>query len=132
MPNETPTESPKEQSRSFEAGLEQVLAEDRRYAREAYYLVLEALSFTCRELEREGHVTGRELLEGLRKHVLKEYGPMARVTLSEWGIERCEDVGAIVFNLVNHNLLRKTDEDSIEDFSGGYDFREAFEAPFEP
>jgi len=57
---------------------------------------------------------------------------MARVTLSEWGIERGEDVGRIVFNLVEHNLLRKTDEDTIENFAGGYGFREAFEAPFEP
>jgi len=132
MSNETPTESPKEQGRSFAGGLEQILAEDPRYAREAYYLVMEALSFTCRDLEREGHVSGRELLKGFRKYVLNEYGPMARVTLSEWGINRCEDVGHIVFNLVNHNLLRKTDEDSIQDFAGGYDFAEAFEAPFEP
>jgi len=127
MSNETPTE----QGRSFAAGLEDVLREDPRYAREAYYFVMEALSFTCRDLEREGHVSGRELLKGLRKYALGEYGPMARVTLAEWGIERCEDVGNIVFNLVGHNLLRKTDEDSIEDFASGYDFHEAFDAPFE-
>jgi uncharacterized repeat protein (TIGR04138 family) len=132
MPNETPTEPTSEERRSFAEGLDEVLREDARYAREAYVLVMEALAFTCRDLEREGHVTGQELLEGLRKYVLQEYGPMARVTLSEWGIARGEDVGNIVFNLVNHRLLRKTDEDSIEDFAGGYDFHEAFEAPFEP
>ncbi len=132
MSNETPTEPTREQGRSFAEGLEEVLREDRRYARDAYYLVMEALSFTCRDLDREGHVSGRELLDGLRKYVLNEYGPMARTVLSEWGIECCEDVGHIVFNLVNHSLLRKTEEDSVEDFAGGYDFGEAFEAPFEP
>ena len=114
MPNETPTEPTSEERRSFAEGLDEVLREDARYAREAYVLVMEALAFTCQGLQREGH------------------GPMARVTLSEWGIERGEDVGNIVFNLVNHRLLRKTDEDSIQDFAGGYDFYEAFEAPFEP
>lgn len=132
MPNETPTEPTREQGRSFAEGLEEVLREDPRYARDAYYLIMEALSFTCRGLEREGHVSGRELLDGLRKCVLNDYGPMARHVLSEWGIECCEDVGNIVFNLVNHSLLRKTEEDSVEDFAGGYDFGEAFETPFEP
>ena len=131
MSNETPTEPTKEQQRSFPDGLKEILREDQRYAREAYALVMEALAFTCTELGREGHVTGRELLDGFRKHVVKEYGPMARLTLAEWGIERGEDVGNIVFNLVEHNLLRKTDTDSIDDFAGGYDFHEAFEAPFE-
>jgi len=132
MSNETPTEPTREQGRSFAEGIEEVFREDRRYARDAYYLVMEALTFTCRDLQREGHVSGRELLDGLRKYALNEYGPMARTVLSEWGIECCEDVGKIVFNLVNHSLLRKTEEDSVEDFAGGYDFGEAFEAPFEP
>lgn len=132
MSNETPTEPTSEQRRSFSEGLEQMLREDPRYTREAYSLVMEALAFTCREIEREGHISGQELLEGLRKYVLNEYGPLARLTLSEWGIECGEDVGNIVFNLVNHHLLRKTEEDSIEDFAGSYDFRDAFEAPFEP
>jgi uncharacterized repeat protein (TIGR04138 family) len=131
MPNETPTDPLSEERRSFAEGLEEVLHEDPRYTREAYFLVMEALAFTSRDLEREGHVTGRELLAGLRKYVLREYGPMARHMLGEWGLNACEDVGNIVFNLVNHKLLRKTEEDSIEDFSGGYDFHEAFEAPFE-
>jgi len=131
MPNETPTE-PTSQHRSFADGIDEILRDDPRYAREAYTLVMEALAFTCQDLERDGHVSGGELLKGFRKYVLKEFGPMARVTLSEWGIERSVDVGHIVFNLVEHNLLRKTDEDTIEDFAGGYGFREAFEAPFEP
>jgi len=132
MSNETPTEPTREQQQTFAQGLEEVVRQDSRYEREAYYLIMGALAFTCRDLEREGHMSGRELLEGFRKHALKEFGPMARLTLSEWGIERCEDVGNIVFNLVNHDLLGKTDEDSVEDFVGVYDFYEAFEAPFIP
>jgi uncharacterized repeat protein (TIGR04138 family) len=132
MSNETPTEPTSEERRSFDDGVREILLVDARYTAEAYMLVVEALAFTCHHLERQGHVTGRELLEGFRKCVLRQFGPMARVTLAEWGIQRGEDVGNIVFNLVNHGMLRKTEEDSIEDFSGAYDFFEAFEAPFSP
>jgi uncharacterized repeat protein (TIGR04138 family) len=132
MSNETPTEPTSDERRTFADGVEEIVRVDPRYTREAYTLVMEALAFTCHDLEREGHVTGQEVLRGFRKYVLREFGPMARLTLGEWGIERCKDVGHIVFNLVEHRLLRKTDEDSIEDFTGGYDFGEAFEAPYVP
>lgn len=132
MSNEIPTEPAHEARRSFEKGVREIVGSDPRYATEAYGLVMEALAYTCQRLEREGHVSGHELLDGFRRYVLKEFGPMARLTLAEWGIERGEDVGNIVFNLVDHGLLRKTGEDSIEDFAGAYDFREAFEAPFVP
>jgi len=41
-------------------------------------------------------------------------------------------VGEIVFNMVEHKLLSKTDEDSREDFRSIYTFKEAFERPFRP
>lgn len=52
--------------------------------------------------------------------------------LNSWGIRQCADFGQIVFNLVNKDVLGKTDEDSIHDFDGGYDFETAFRAPFHP
>ena len=78
------------------------------------------------------HISGQELLGGMRSHALEEYGPMAMMVLGEWGIRRCEDFGEIVFNMVEHELLAKTDEDSRDDFSGGYDFEDAFRKPFLP
>jgi uncharacterized repeat protein (TIGR04138 family) len=38
----------------------------------------------------------------------------------------------MVFNLIRVNIFGRTDTDSIEDFKGGYDFHEAFVAPFIP
>ena len=58
--------------------------------------------------------------------------PVTQRVLSEWGINECIDFGHIVFNLVSEGLLGKTDEDSIADFSNGYDFTEAFVHPFRP
>lgn len=109
-----------------------ILEKDVRYKPEAYLFVREALDHTVRQLEKPRHVSGQELLSGIREHALSEYGPVAKRVLLEWGIHECIDFGHIVFNLVNEGLLGKTAEDSIEDFHGGYDFTEAFLHPFRP
>jgi len=109
-----------------------ILRRDPRYTADAYYFVREALDHTVRQLVKPRHISGQELLDGIRKYALSQYGPVTKRVLSEWGINECIDFGHIVFNLVNEGLLGKTDEDSIEDFSGGYDFAEAFSQPFQP
>ncbi len=78
------------------------------------------------------HVSGQELLAGIRSYALEQFGPMAQMVLNEWGIQNCEDFGELVFNMVETNLLAKTTEDSREDFKNGYDFFEAFRRPFLP
>jgi uncharacterized repeat protein (TIGR04138 family) len=124
------------QEASFEEGLELIVAKDARYKRDAYLFVREALDFTqkitSRE-QREGlHVTGQELLAGIRDFALAQFGPMAMTVLEEWGITRCEDFGEIVFNMVENGLLAKTDSDSREDFHNAYDFDDAFRKPYLP
>ncbi len=112
--------------------LEPILTRDPRYTAEAYFFVRDALDHTVRQLETPRHVSGQELLDGIREYALDEYGPVTKRVLSEWGISECIDFGNIVFNLVNEGLLGKTDEDSIDDFTNGYDFSTAFEQPFRP
>ncbi len=112
--------------------LESILAQDTRYTAEAYFFVRDALDHTVRQLETPRHISGQELLDGMREYALQEFGPVAKRVLSEWGINECVDFGNIVFNLVNEGLLGKTNEDSIEDFMNGYDFHEAFIQPFRP
>ncbi|WP_136082480.1 Minf_1886 family protein [Pontiella desulfatans] len=109
-----------------------ILLKDDRYQAQAYVFVREGLDHTVRKLEKPRHVSGGELLEGMREYALQEYGPVTKRVLSEWGINECVDFGHIVFNLVNEGLLGKTEEDSIEDFMEGYDFHEAFIQPFRP
>ena len=118
--------------------LEIILAKDSRFPREAYQFVREGLDYTQHKMARMSgakeprHVTGRELTDGMRQYALETYGPMARLLLNDWGIHATEDFGEIVFNLVENNLLAKTKNDSREDFAGGFDFEEAFTAPFQP
>ncbi len=113
-----------------------VLAKDPRYNREAYLFLREALEFTQRQVKRESdltrHVSGHELLDGIREFALKQYGPMTLLVLEEWGVRKCEDFGEMVFNMVEHNILAKTEKDSRDDFKGGYDFTAAFRKPFLP
>ncbi len=112
--------------------LQRILQQDDRYTEEAYAFVRAGLDVTVRRLEKPRHVSGRELLDGLRGFALSEFGPMARTVLNRWGVYRTEDFGEIVFNLVEAGLLGKTENDSRADFADGYDFDEAFCRPFQP
>ena len=121
----------------FEETLGKILKQDRRYRREAYLFVREALDFTQKIVAESNkdqvrHVTGQELLEGIRQFALQQFGPMAMLVLNEWGVKICEDFGEIVFNMVESGMLAKTEKDSREDFRGGYDFYEALRQPFTP
>jgi len=111
--------------------LDEILADDHRYARDAYIFVSESLGYTVQKAGRVGHVTGRELCEGLAEYALSQFGPLARSVLESWGVRTSEDIGEIVFRMVEVGLLRKTDEDRREDFVGAIDFTEALDRGFE-
>jgi uncharacterized repeat protein (TIGR04138 family) len=117
--------------RSADELLGEVLERDHRYAREAYVFVSEALGYTVQKAGRKGHVTGRELCEGLAEFALQQFGRLARTVLENWGVHRSEDVGEIVFNMVEAGLLRKTEEDRREDFAGVLDFTAALDRGFD-
>src|SRR5436190_16496528 len=92
---------------SFEEALELILAKDPRYSRDAYLFLREALDRTQqtiakRTLEDIRHISGQELLAGIRDFALAEYGPMAMMLLSEWGIHNTREFGEIVFNMVEN------------------------------
>ena len=121
---------------NFDDGVEGILAKDPRYRPDAYSFVRDALDYTQKGIPRErregAHVTGQELLAGIREYTLAQFGPMAITVLEEWGITRCEDIGEIVFNIVEAGVFSKTETDSREDFRNGYDFDDAFRKPFLP
>jgi uncharacterized repeat protein (TIGR04138 family) len=122
---------------NFDEAVEQILARDPRYSRDAYAFVREALDFTQKIIGRENrgpirHITGQELLDGIRQFALKEFGPMAVTVFEEWGVRSSRDFGEIVFNMVEISLLAKTEKDTRDDFQNGYDFTDAFRKPFWP
>jgi uncharacterized repeat protein (TIGR04138 family) len=125
------------QEASIEEAMELMRKKDPRYAREAYFFVREALDHTQKTIGKDNrgvirHVSGQELLAGIRDYALSQFGPMAMMVLEEWGVRTCEDFGEIVFNMVEFGVLAKTDKDTRADFAGGYEFHEAFRKPFLP
>jgi uncharacterized repeat protein (TIGR04138 family) len=124
------------QKLDFGEKLDQIVQQDSRYDREAYYFLRDALEHTVKQRKKakecSGHVSGQQLLEGIRQYALKTYGPMVPTVFNYWGVHRCEDFGEMVYNFIREGVFGKTDTDSIDDFSGGYDFREAFVLPYLP
>ncbi|MFT5125743.1 MAG: putative repeat protein (TIGR04138 family) [Kiritimatiellia bacterium] len=124
-------------SSSFGEALDEIIHQDGRYTAEAYHFVREGLDFTIKLMAKplEGparHVSGPELLDGIRKFALQEYGPLTKTVLNKWGIQECADVGEMVFSMVDKGILGKTEDDEISDFTGGFDFDDAFRKPFLP
>lgn len=126
------------QDPEFAEIVEQIRKEDARFDKRAYFFLRTGLDYTVKELRkrdqgrvsRSQHVSGPELLEGLRDYALDQYGPMAKTVLNEWGVKRCSDFGDMVFNLIDYNVFSKTDEDKREDFTEVFTFEDAFVKPF--
>ncbi len=125
------------QAVGFQEALEKIFANDSRYHTDAYIFLRDALEATLKRRKKarkdaSGHVAASELLDGFRLHGLQEFGPMAITVFDYWGVHSSEDIGNMVFNLVQVGIFGKTDEDTPEAFREGYDFVEAFVLPFRP
>jgi len=109
--------------------IRKIVARDPRYAAEAYYFVLEAyehaaarLENPLSELKTRPNISGAELLNGVRTLALDQFGYAVATVFRKWGIKTSEDIGEIVFNMVDHGGMNKSPEDSKDDFAGGADF----------
>ena len=113
------------QERDFNKTVTLICKEDTRFDRRAYDFVRLGLDRTVKELqkkerlrkEKPPHVTGPELLEGLRAFALEQFGPMTKTVLNDWGIRRCRDFGDIVYNLIEWGVFLRNEKDRLEDFS---------------
>jgi uncharacterized repeat protein (TIGR04138 family) len=125
------------QQQGFQEAVDKICREDTRYQAEAYNFLRDSLEVTMKRRKKTrkesgSHVGAEELLDGFRLHALDEFGPMSLMVLDYWGLRATEDVGNMVFNLVNAQVFGKTDEDTIESFQDVYDFAEVFVSPFLP
>lgn len=106
------------------------------FPQEAFQFVREGLAHTVKTVHGEGdpepapgverHVSGQQLCLGLRDFALRQYGMLARTVLSRWGIRKTEDFGRIVFAMIDAGLMRRSKQDTLDDFRGVYEFDEAF------
>jgi uncharacterized repeat protein (TIGR04138 family) len=96
---------------------------DASYRREAYGFVVAALGAAVQaqpETRRADpdlrHLSGREVVEWFATLARREFGDLSDLVLTEWGVERGEDVGRIVFQLVECGQLSARPEDTMEPF----------------
>lgn len=110
--------------------LDRIRAIDGRFNERAYLFVLAALEYCQRKRTERGHISGEELAWACRDLAREQFGLTSRTVLSHWGIESTEDIGRIVYVLIEVGLLIPRDEDRIEDFASVYDFEQAFEGEY--
>lgn len=114
---------------------------DQRYPFEAYDFVFSALGYLQEEMKKQRaakpeskdeskHVTGQQLSEGCRDFALQEFGLMAGAVLRTWNIHKTDDIGELVYNLIDIGLLSKQETDSKEDFKDVFDMKTAFSKGF--
>ncbi len=125
------------QAVQFEQSVVSILKRDRRFDPSAYFFLKDALDFTLKRTADENggssrHVSGPELLAGFRDHALEQYGPMASTLMNEWGLRKCQDIGDMVFHLIEEQVFGKQESDQREDFSEVFDFQESLTVPFLP
>ena len=113
---------------AFWEAVDEIRARHGRYRREAYGFVMGALGAAVQALPEERrrdpatrHLSGQELLQGVIQLARLEFGRFGPAVFREWGIASGEDVGRIVFQLVESKQLSARREDSIDDFLRGGD-----------
>jgi uncharacterized repeat protein (TIGR04138 family) len=110
--------------------MDQIRLREPRFHERAFLFVLSALEFCQSRLPERRHITGAELARACRDLALDRYGVMARLVLEHWGIRQTDDIGDIVFALVDLGLLISQTTDTRDDFAAVYDFDQAFERDY--
>ncbi len=110
--------------------VDRIVQKDNCYKSEAYLFVLDALVYTQKKARKSRDVNSQALLQGIKELGVKKFGPTARMVFEHWGVRTTEDFGRVVFNLVKSGFLKKTEDESVADFKGAFDFREEFERKF--
>lgn len=111
--------------------LDEIAREDGRYSPAAFKFVYEGLGYTIRSIADEPrHITGQVLCEGLRQIAMQQYGRLALLVLSSWGIRTTRDFGEIVYALIANEWMSAQPTDTIDDFNAVYDFPTAFRDQF--
>ncbi|TVP75868.1 MAG: hypothetical protein EA352_07090 [Gemmatimonadales bacterium] len=101
-----------------------------RFHPRAYAFVMSALHEVMEGLGEPRHISAEELAHGARRLALHHFGLTARTVLGHWGIHSTQDLGEVVFALVEAEVLVRQEGDRLEDFRGVYDFGDVFETNY--
>lgn len=111
---------------TLEAAFARIGERDGRYHERAYLFVLAALEYAQGRLPKRRHLSGAELAWACRDFAWDQFGLLAPAVLGHWGVRATEDIGRLVFGLIDVGLLSSQPSDKVEDFDRVYDFAEVF------
>ena len=115
---------------TLEEAFERIGQRDGPYHERGYLFVLAALEYAQTKLPARRHLSGGELAWAFRDFAREQFGLLAPTVLSHWGISSTEDLGRIVFTLIDVGLLARQPSDKPQDFDRVYDFAEVFRAGY--
>ena len=107
-----------------------------KYHLQAYCFVTDALTEAQATIGREhesetgGHISARELLDGVRLLGQRRFGMMAKTVFRCWGVLATADIGEIVFEMIERGEMKKTENDQFSDFVEVFSFDDAFDADY--
>ncbi|MDR2693668.1 MAG: hypothetical protein LBB74_05580 [Chitinispirillales bacterium] len=101
---------------------------DTRYKTGAYEFVMGGLDFCATKSGENRHVTGPELSKALLTLAHRQFGPMAKSVLNNWGIKKTDDFGCVVYNMIKVKILDKRPTDSLDDFNNVIDMDALYNA----
>ena len=100
--------------KDFAEVVDLIVKEDPRYNKAAYFFVRKALDFTLKGIDKQAeaeaprksnHLSGGELLDGIREFALDQFGPMTLTVFEHWGVVESSNFGDVVFNLVEYGVF---------------------------
>ena len=120
----------------FRSIIVEIIHKDRRYKEEAYYFINEAVAFATELYQKpsfgkDRHLSGSELCEAISDFALNEFGAMACTVLHTWGLNTTLDLGHVVFNLIDVDVLAASDNDRLGDFDKVFDLDERLRQAFQ-
>lgn len=109
-------------------GFADIVSRDNRYHARAYTLLADVIRYLSSE---HGHIKADEILDEFKERALDLFGPMTYTVLTAWGLKETADIGEMMLNLVESGRISRDEDDNIDDFANGYEFKEAFLGPYE-
>ena len=94
------------------------------YTVESYQFVSDSVNYTIGKLSSHRHISGLELLEGIREFAFLEYGAVAPQVLRSFGLGCARNVGEVVYLLIGVGILSASPEDSPENFNVDFSWDE--------
>ncbi len=96
------------------------------YQIESYNLIYGAVDFTLKRLPRREKISSSEFLEGFRLYAIEQFGCLAKTILNKLEIRTTNDIGELLFRLIEFHIFHKDKNDDKKDYDNVFDFDKAF------